>query len=63
MANLLSTIYELTPVTLPTTFDVTATNQMGSNWVSLQHYWPQPELLAWAKQHGALFVTLMRHPD
>ncbi|MCP4537679.1 MAG: sulfotransferase domain-containing protein [Chloroflexi bacterium] len=62
MTYLLSTIYDLPPVTLPTIFDATVTGQAGTSWVVLQHYRLEPDILAWAKQHRALFVTMMRHP-
>jgi hypothetical protein len=62
MNHLLSTIYDLPSVVLPIIFDPTVTDQAGSNWVTLQHYQLEPNILSWAKRHGALFVTMMRHP-
>jgi hypothetical protein len=35
---LLSTLYDLSPVTLPFPFDAARADQMGSNWVAQQHY-------------------------
>jgi hypothetical protein len=62
MSALLSTIYDLRPVVFPITFDATVANNMGLNWVTLQHYRPRSELLTWARQNQALFVTMLRHP-
>ncbi len=62
MKHLLSTIYDLPPVALPTIFDPSVTDQAGASWVTLQHYELEPDVLAWAKRHGAIFVTMMRHP-
>jgi hypothetical protein len=59
---LLSTVYDLSPVTLPFPFDADIANQMGSNWIAQQHYRPEPELLTWGEQNRALFITPLRHP-
>lgn len=62
MTHLLSCIYGLPEVELPPTFDPTIANQQGPAWVTLQHYYPDPELLAWAERHRVFFVTMLRHP-
>jgi hypothetical protein len=59
---LLSTLYDLSPVTLPFPFDAARADQMGSNWVAQQHYRPEPSLLAWAERNRALLTTPLRHP-
>lgn len=59
---LLSTTYDLSPVTLPFPFDAAVANQMGSNWIAQQHYRPEPDLLTWGEQNRALFITPLRHP-
>jgi hypothetical protein len=59
---LLSTLYELSPVTLPFPFDEAMADQMGSNWIAQQHYRPEPSLLAWGERNRALFITPLRHP-
>jgi hypothetical protein len=62
ISALLSSVYDLKPVVFPTTFQVSVAEEMGSDWVTLQHYRPRSELLHWAEENQALFVTMVRHP-
>lgn len=62
MSALLATIYDLRPVVFPIRFDADVADEMGSDWVTLQHYRPRPELLGWADANQAIFVTMLRHP-
>ncbi len=62
MTHLLSSIYGLPEVELPPTFDPHIADQQGPAWVALQHYYPEPDLLAWAECHQVFFVTMLRHP-
>lgn len=62
MSALLWSIYDLRPVVLPTTFEPAVPEEMGSDWVALQHYRPRSQLLTWARQNHAQFVTMVRHP-
>lgn len=62
MSRLLSTIYDLPGAVLPPTFRPAAADQLGSRWVVLQHYYPEPRLLAWGREHQVQFVTMLRHP-
>ena len=62
MSALLANIYDLRPVVFPITFDADGAEEMGWDWVTLQHYRPRPELLDWADANQAVFVTMLRHP-
>jgi hypothetical protein len=62
MARLLSVIYDLPPIVLPPTFNAATADRQGPRWVVLQHYYPEPKLLTWARERQVQFVTMLRHP-
>lgn len=62
MTHLLSFVYGLPEVELPPSFDATIASQRGSDWVALQHYYPDSDLLAWSEGRQVAFVTMVRHP-
>jgi len=62
MTHLLSAIYDLPEVIVPPDLDLAALDRQGPRWIALQHYYPEPELLTWADENLAQFVTMVRHP-
>jgi hypothetical protein len=60
--HLLSAIYGLPEVQLPRTFDPSKANQLGPDWVAMQHYYPDAVQLAWGRRRSVQFVTTVRHP-
>ena len=59
---LLAELYHLPMVALDPDFRVIDWNAFGPRWVGQQHYPPEPELIALAKERGFVFVTPVRHP-
>ncbi len=59
---LLSELYHLPMVGLDADFRVIDWNAFGPRWVGQQHYPPEPELIALARERGFVFVTPVRHP-
>jgi hypothetical protein len=62
LRHLLATIYDLPTVQLGFPFGPESASALGQRWILHQHYTPEPVLLDWAKQNGAVLITTIRHP-
>lgn len=62
LTHLFSELYELPQVRLDADFRGMDWAGLGARWVGQQHYQPEPELLALARERGIVFVTPVRHP-
>jgi hypothetical protein len=60
--QLLAATYNLPMYSLTEPFTVEEVNKLGERWIAHQHYYPLPDLLAWAEGRNVVFVTTTRHP-
>lgn len=60
--QLLAAAYHLPMHTLTEPFTTGEVDRLGDRWVAHQHYFPMMDLLEWADQNNAIFVTTTRHP-
>ncbi len=62
LTHLLGELYEMPQVRLDADFRGMDWAGLGARWVAQQHYQPEPELIALARERGIIFVTPIRHP-
>jgi hypothetical protein len=60
--QLLAATYHLPMHTLTEPFTAGEVDKLGDRWIAHQHYYPVMDLLEWAEQNDAIFVTTTRHP-
>jgi hypothetical protein len=62
LKHLLAHIYELPTPHIGQDFAEAEAAQLGSRWVTHQHFLPEGRLLAWAAANEVKIITMLRHP-
>jgi len=62
LRHLLGGVYRLPQFYLPPDFDCAALDGAGNRWVTHYHTRPNPQLLAWIREHRPVVITTIRHP-
>lgn len=60
--HILAAVYNLPMIELSNPFDVSYASRLGDCWIGQEHYYPQSELVNWAKKNRVVVVTTIRHP-
>ena len=62
LRHLLAGVYRLPQFYIPPGFDYAALDKGGDRWVTHYHIRPNPQLIAWIREHQPVVITTIRHP-